>query len=101
VVVAVRADNGRNLPVYLLGREVARTDASGAAHVLIEAAPGEQFELTLGTQGPGGEHLRPQNPAMKFAVKNQDELFTFDQRFIVDAPQTQAALRPSRPTPLR
>ena len=41
IVVAVAAENGAGLPVLYLGREVARTDASGAASVLLHAVPGE------------------------------------------------------------
>src|SRR6185436_15686582 len=49
VVIAVRADNGPNLPVMYLGREVGRTDPSGAAHVLLQLRPDEQFDLVLST----------------------------------------------------
>ena len=51
VVVAVRAENGPNLPVTYLGRAVGRTDASGAAHVLLAMHPGDQFSLGLDTSG--------------------------------------------------
>ena len=61
VVVAVRAENGANLPVVYLGREVARTDGSGAAHVHLR--------------------LKPQNPTASFVVKDHDDVFSFDQRF--------------------
>src|SRR5258705_12959043 len=37
VVIAVRAD-GTDLPILYLGQELARTDESGAAHVLLSAA---------------------------------------------------------------
>lgn len=79
VVVAVRADGGPNLPVLYLGREVARTDASGAAHVMFKLKPDEQFDLVLGTGD--NDRLRPQNPFASFVVKERDEVFTFDQRF--------------------
>jgi len=81
VVVAVRADGGPNLPVKYLGREVARTDASGAAHVLLKLKPDETFDLVLGTDDKGSERLRPQNPYASFIVKERDEVFTFDQKF--------------------
>src|SRR5262249_12804855 len=70
---AVRADNGKNLPVLYLGQEVARTDASGAAHLLLHASPDDPFEITLGTTEKGNERLRPQNPSLKFVAKDQDD----------------------------
>lgn len=81
VVVAVRADGGPNLPVMYLGREVARTDGAGAAHVMLKLKPDESFDLVLGTAEKTAERLRPQNPFASFAVKDRDEVFVFDQRF--------------------
>lgn len=79
VVVAVRAEGGANLPVMYLGREVARTDGAGAAHVLLKLKPDEPFDLVLATQE--NTSLRPQNPFASFVVKDHDEVFVFDQRF--------------------
>jgi hypothetical protein len=79
VVVAVRADGGANLPVLYLGREIARTDGSGAAHVMLKLKPDESFDLVLGTTE--NTALRPQNPFASFAVKERDEVFVFDQKF--------------------
>ena len=79
VVVAVRADNGPNVPVLYLGREVARTDGAGAAHVLLKLKADEGFNLVLGTDG--NDRLRPQNPSASFLVRDRDDVFTFDQKF--------------------
>ena len=79
VVVAVRADNGPNLPVMYLGREVARTDGAGAAHVMFKLKADESFNLVLGTES--NDRLRPQNPTASFVVHDRDEVFTFDQKF--------------------
>lgn len=84
VVVAVRAENGPNLPVLYLGREVARTDLAGAAHVLLRVKPEEPFDLSLDTREKGSESLRPQNPSSSFRVKQQDEVFVFDAKFTVE-----------------
>lgn len=84
VVVAVTADHGPNLPVLYLGREVARTDGAGAAHVLLLIAPGEQFTLTLDTSGKDAEALRPRNPVATFTVVDHDDLFVFDPHFTVE-----------------
>lgn len=87
VVVAVRAENGPNLPVLHLGREVARTDGSGAAHVLLSVAPDEPFSLVLATTEKGAERLRPQSPSASFVARERDEVLLFDQRFAVEAPK--------------
>jgi hypothetical protein len=84
VVVAVRAENGAWMPVMYLGKEVARTDESGAAHVLLQLKPNEPFELQLNTSDKNFERLRPQNPVATFMVKHQDDLFSFDQKFSLE-----------------
>ncbi len=81
VIVAVRAENGADLPIMHLGREVARTDASGAAHVVLKVKPEESFDLVINTSGEGKERLRPQSPAESFTVKDHDEVFVFDEKF--------------------
>jgi hypothetical protein len=84
VVVAVRADNGPNLPVVYLGEEVARTDASGAAHVLLNLTPGDEFELSLDTSDASAFRLRPQKPSARFTAKGDDEILTFNVAFKVE-----------------
>jgi hypothetical protein len=81
VVVAIAADNGAGLPVVYLGREIARTDAAGAANVLLQVAPGEPIALTLATTDKNAQNLRPQNPVATFNVKDEDDVFAFSQRF--------------------
>lgn len=97
VVVAVRADNGGNVPVTFLGREVARTDDSGAAHVMLKLQPGEQFELTLDTRDKTNEGLRPQNPVASFVVGQRDDVFTFDQKFDREVKRPVGNWRPAAP----
>ena len=88
LVVVVRAEHGPNLPVMVLGREVARTDASGVAHVLLEVLANDQVEMTLQTTDErAGERLRPQNPVMKFAGADRDDMKLFDVHFEVDRPR--------------
>jgi hypothetical protein len=85
------------LPVLYLGREVARTDAFGAAHLLLQIRPEEQFDLTLATTEKGGEQLRPQNPVATFSVKHQDEVFVFEPHFTVEA--KKVVYHPPPPAP--
>jgi len=100
VVVAVRAEGGPNLPVMHLGREVARTDASGAAHVLLRLRPDEQFDLQIRTDEPGNERLRPKSPQEAFFMKAKDDVLTFDQKFTLEKlPPRKAA--PARQGPQR
>ena len=99
VVVAVRAENGPNLPVRDLGREVARTDQSGAAHVKLSVSPNQALQLSLDTTEE--KNLRPQSPTQQFEVKNADEVFVFDQTFKVERRYHYAPRRTSSgPTPL-
>ena len=77
-VVAVRATHGPDLPVMFLGREVARTDSSGVAHVALTLKPGERFELGLDTTG---KPLVPKSPRAVFVAGSEDELVFFEQRF--------------------
>jgi hypothetical protein len=84
VVLAVRAENGAHLPVKYFGREVTRTDASGAAHYMVDARPGDQIEIMLATNEKGAEALRPQNPTFSYVVKPQDEVVLFDARFQIE-----------------
>jgi hypothetical protein len=79
VVVAVRADNGPNLPVLYLDKAVTRTDGSGAASFALEVPPGSQFSVALATTER--KDLKPINPTKVFLVSQQDDVFLFDQRF--------------------
>jgi hypothetical protein len=79
VVVAVKADNGANLPVVYLNKPITRTDASGAAHFALEVAPGAQFTVALDTSD--SPRLKPQNPSKPFTVGQSDEILVFEQRF--------------------
>lgn len=99
LVVAVRADKGPNLPVRHLGREVARTDASGAAHVVLDSAPLQNLELLLDTSEQ--PRLRPQNPTARFRVGDRDELVLLNQAFQSSAPQRSRVARPSGPVRIR
>jgi hypothetical protein len=82
VVVAVRAENGPNLPVMYLDREVTRTDASGAASFALEVAPGTQFTVALSTAER--KDMKPINPSKLFVVSAQDDVFLFDQKFEIE-----------------
>ena len=95
VVVAIRAQGGSDLPVLHLGREVARTDDSGAAHVLLNLPPGENFELQLDTEEQ--DDLKPQSPIQVFSVASRDDVFLFDQKFESTKPKVIYRGGPAKP----
>jgi hypothetical protein len=94
IVVAVKGSKGHRLPIVRLGQEIARTDASGVATVLVRVGPQEPFDLALDTSAHDDAALRPQNPAATFTVKNSDEVVVFDPHF-TEAP------KPAPPRPRR
>jgi hypothetical protein len=95
LVVVVRADGGPSLPLLYLGKEVARTDGSGSAHVLFEGDVHDRVELTLSTAGKENEKMHPQNPAQVFEVPDRDAI----QLFAVSFTRDKKKPPPSRPAP--
>jgi hypothetical protein len=79
MVVAVRADRGPNIAVRRLGRELARTDSSGAALIALDVAPDEPVDLTLDTTS--SPWLKPKDPTQRFQIDDSDGLFTLNQAF--------------------
>lgn len=98
VVVAVKADNGPNLPVVYLNKVITRTDLSGAAHFALEVAPNTQFQVTLDTSE--NSRLKPISPSKPFTVPQRDDILVFDQKFDLERIRVVAAPRPSIPRPL-
>lgn len=94
VVIAVRAQHGAGLPVKHLGREVARTDRAGAAHVVMQLAPHEPIELSIDTSSQ--PRLEPQNPTQRFETPDTDALLLFDALFVKEKPRPRSG--PPRPT---
>ena len=97
VVVAIRAEGGQNLPVTYLGQQVATTDASGAATVLLDMRPGDQFELKLDTSMKGYERLQPKDPVQAFHVRAKDEVLPWTPRFVVEKLKIAAKKGPVGP----
>lgn len=79
-MLVVRADGEAELPVIVDGREVARTDASGLAHVELTYAPYTTFEVVLRTDDR--PELSPRNPARELTVPDAERIFVVDQRFV-------------------
>lgn len=98
VVVAVRAENGPNLPVMYLDRPVTRTDAGGAASFALEVPPGSQFTVALNTIER--RDIKPISPSKLFVVQQEDDVFLFDQKFEVEKPKYVKPVGPHIPRAL-
>lgn len=98
LVVAVRLDRGANIPVRYLGRELGRTDASGAAHVMLESTPAQDVELLLDTSDQ--PRLRPKNPTARFRIGTRDELVVLNQSFELSAGERRRSV-PAGPVRIR
>ena len=88
VVIGIRAENGSNLPVTYLGKEVGRTDACGTAHIVLSVKANEQLALVLDTKSGGDKapKLRPESPSLTFVAKDQDDFVTLEQKSEVEKP---------------
>lgn len=93
VVIAVRAENGADLPVLLDDRVESRTGSTGVAHLSTTAPPGTELSVRLDTSER--PKLVPQNPRRVFEVPDSDEAFLFDQRFEIEKP-TRRKRKPRR-----
>lgn len=102
VVVGIRAENGPNLPVTYLGKEVGRTDAWGAAHVVLRVKASEQVTLALDTKSGTDKRpkLRPESPTLTFVAKDKDDFVSLEQKFDIERTvvRSKAAPRNSGPT---
>lgn len=86
------------LPVMIEGREVARTDASGVAHVSLNMAPGQSFQVLLAT-ATASPMLRPQDPQLTFVFPDANEIFAFDENFDEEVPAAPERHRRRRAAP--
>jgi hypothetical protein len=94
LVVAVRAQQGANLPLRYRGREVARTDAAGAAHVLLKVPAKDAVSLVLDTSTDA--QLRPKSPELSLDMPAEDKLVLFDKTFHREVRETRRTAKPPR-----
>jgi hypothetical protein len=97
LVVAVRAEGGANVPIRYLGRELARTDAFGAAHLMLDVPADEVVELTLNTEEQSD--LRPISPTLRVQGTRDEQLVAVSQTFTQRRPDK--GVRPKRNGPIR
>lgn len=77
--VVIRTGEQGDLPIHMNGREMARTDENGIAHLVLQLQPHATFRLNIDTSAR--ENLQPQNPGATFTLGDADEIFLFDQPF--------------------
>jgi hypothetical protein len=76
-VVLVRTDGIADLPIWVDGREVGRTDPHGVAHVAYRGEPRRSFEVKLDTEAYPA--LRPREPSRSFSVPaERDDLYVWN-----------------------
>lgn len=81
VVVSITADNGANIPVFLLGKQIATLDESGAATILLTGHPGDHMDFRLDTGSDKFKLLLPQSPTVQLDVQGEDHIYPLDQPF--------------------
>lgn len=94
--VVIRAGGQADLPVQWHGREVARTDPHGVAHLLLQVAPNSTF--TVGLDTSARPRLEPQSAVFTFTIGDQDDIFMVDQPF-AERPEPPRARRRKKPPP--
>jgi hypothetical protein len=100
LVIAARLEHGKNLPIRYLGRELARSDSDGVAHLLVEGEADKTVELTIDTAEQPG--LRPKSPTARFRIGNKDDVVVLAQTFQTSKKQVvHQHRRPSGPIRIR
>ena len=99
LVVAARLERGAGLPIRYLGRELARSDAAGVAHLVLEAEADKTVELTVDTSEQ--PQLRPKSPTARFRIGNRDEVVVLEQTFESRAKPLARSQRASGPVRIR
>lgn len=97
-LVAIRTENGEDLPIVHQGKVIARTDATGTAHFELRLPPENVVTLSLDTREKAA--LRPQSPSLTFRTSaTRDELVLLEQKFTVFKKRVVVKEAP-RPQPL-
>lgn len=95
LIVALRAEGGANVPVRYLGRELARTDAFGAAHLMLDVPVDEVVELSLNTEEQS--ELRPISPTLRVQATRDEQLVAVSQTFTQRRPVKPVRFKRSGP----
>ena len=95
-----------NLPVFLDGKEVARTDHRGAAHFTFEEVPSSTPEITIRTprydaNDENSVMMEPRNPSFVMELSHDATIFAIAQEFTDPAARRAAEQAPPRRTRVR
>ncbi|MBS2015312.1 MAG: hypothetical protein JST00_20665 [Deltaproteobacteria bacterium] len=101
LAIVVRAEGGPDLPILYLGKEIGRTDASGAAHVKLELDVRDRVELTLDTHAESMADAHPKNPSFVFEPAESDEVKELAVTFTRDAKRKPSRTAPKGPILIR
>lgn len=96
-VLLVRSGGREGIPVHVDGRELARTDAHGLAHVELRYAPHSRIEVTLRTDDY--PELSPRSPTTVLVAPDASDVLVVDQTFTqppTEAPRVRVR-RPREP----
>ena len=99
LVIAARLEHGVNLPIRYLGRELARSDSDGVAHLLLEGEADKTVELTVDTSEQ--PQLRPKSPTARFRIGNRDDVVVLAQSFQTSTKPVVHSHRASGPVRIR
>jgi len=91
IVVIAKTNGYADLPIFIDGREVARTNRLGVVHVALKMEPDVTFQVKMGTSVYEAE-LIPREPTQTFTVPDHDQFFVFAQDF-----EQEKAVRTARP----
>jgi hypothetical protein len=97
LAVTIHTTGGSNMPILHLGKEVARTDETGTARVVIEGQVQERIDLTIDTSDPKFAKLHPQNPLASFEIGQKDDAQAFEMKFTADKPPPKRIVRRTGP----
>jgi hypothetical protein len=87
MVVAIRAQGQRGLPILVDGDVVTALNEAGVAHVMLSGTTEQRFEIAIDTSS--NPALQPQNPVRVVAIADRDDLVLYDQPFAADEPEPE------------
>lgn len=93
----VSAPGFADLPVLVHDREVARTDATGTAHVLLEGEPNTPMRVVLNT----GSHPRvlPASPHKDVQIGTRDAIVLFTPKLVETPIEKKKVVKKAKPAP--
>lgn len=85
------------ITVVVDGAPSVQTDALGYAYVYFQRPDDGQIDVLLDTSAQ--PKLQPQNPSRRFQLQKDDEIFEYEQLFVLEKPKPVKRHRPKAPPP--